>query len=222
MKKVLATLIVATAVLFGFTAPAKAVEKDHWETSEECVAATTAPYYFPTIIGKQPKAKGEIARGFTTPSCVEMDLPDRFNNRGWVRIGDDRKIISSEATGKPLRLAECNNRIYAVIALPALQAKDGRPGEPGPQGIKGDPGQPGEPGPQGINGRDGAPGAPGKDAKGSWVERHPWWTTAIVAGVVVAGYFICKNNCGGDVVTNVIAPASGGGVGPGAIIAPAF
>ena len=145
MRKMFLATCVAAAMVFGFCAPASA-QKDHWSTVDQCVAATAAPYYYPTIVHRQAPANDEVAQGRPTPSCIDMTLPDRLGGRGWVRVGDDRKIIFSRTTGKPLRLAECNNQIFAIVALPPT------PGTPGPQGPQGVPGPPGPQGPQGVQG----------------------------------------------------------------------
>lgn len=183
MKKIFLATLVATAVLFLFSAPVWA-EPDHWATSEECRAAKNSPYYYPFKPGNLPLENDEIVGGFSTARCVEMILPDRLGGRGWVKIGEDRKIVFDKKTGKAKRLMECTLRkqILADIPIPSVQAKDGKngdPGTPGPQGLqgykgdKGDPGEPGTPGQQGPagytpikgvdyrDGYDGAPGAPG-------------------------------------------------------------
>ncbi len=152
MKKMFFVVLVTTTVVFGFCAPASA-QVDNWKTVDECVAATNAPYYHPVLVRQQKADKeAEIAQGRPTPSCIDMDLPDRLGGRGWVRVGDDRKIIFDMKTGKPLRLAECNNKIYSVVALPGQAGTPGQPGAPGPQGLQGPPG------PQGPQGIQGPPG----------------------------------------------------------------
>lgn len=154
MKKLLVTTtLVAAAMLFGFCASVSA-QVDHWATSDECIAAQGAPYYYPILVHQQMSTNAEVAQGRPTPSCINMDLPDRLGGHGWVRVGDDRKIIYSKTTGKPLRLAECNNRIYGIVALPAVQARDGKDGAPGISGAPGQPGRDGFPGQNGYDGRD--------------------------------------------------------------------
>lgn len=184
MKKLIFLAILAVATMF-FSAPVGA-EVDHWKTGDECLAApVTAMNYFPTILSKQTPAKGEIAGGFPSPRCVKMDLPDRWGGIGWVRIGSDRKIIFDEKTGKPLRLAECNNKIYEVVALPAVAGTPGATGAPGPQGPQGIPGPPGPAGPAGRDGYD------GRDASYDQEYEQPSQVPAFLGGVlggIVGGY----------------------------------
>lgn len=132
MKKLSFTLFSAI-VLVAISTPVSA-EVDHWATLEECKAATTAPYYYPTILHDQKiDVKKEFAQGRTTPLCIEMDLPDRLGGKGWVRVGDDREIFYDRKTGEPLRLEKCNNHIYEIVALP--NATKGEKGEKGDIGY---------------------------------------------------------------------------------------
>ena len=227
MKKLVLATLVAT-VVFGFSAPVWA-EKDHWATSEKCLAAQYAPYYFPTLVHQQALVNGEVVGGLSTPSCVDMVLPDRFGGRGWVRIGDDRKVVFDKSTGRPKRLAECNNQIFAVVALPLVQGEQGKTWPLGPQGPEGPRGEDGYTPIKGVDYRDGAPGPRGLTgpegpmSELSWSQRHPIATTAIGIGIAVVVLAICHNTC---------APWSGWGggaaaatpavAGPGAIIGPAF
>lgn len=128
MKKLSFTLFSAI-VLVAISTPVSA-EVDHWATLEECKAATTAPYYYPTILYDQKiDVKKEFAQGRTTPLCIEMDLPDRLGGKGWVRVGDDREIFYDKKTGEPLRLEKCNNHIYEIVALPAQKGEKGDKGD---------------------------------------------------------------------------------------------
>ncbi len=91
---------------------------DHWATLEECVAATDAPYYFPSIKTKKPLGKDEVILPHPTGGCFEIRLPDRLTEgfpikgRGWVRIEKNRDFVYSVKTRKAIRLAECDNESY--------------------------------------------------------------------------------------------------------------
>ncbi len=113
---------------------------DHWSTGEQCLAATSAPFYYPTILHKQALAQNEVRRGIPSGACVDMDLPDRMGGRGWVRIDEDREFVYNAFTGKIDRLYECNNHVYSIAPFPSIV------GETGPQGLQGIPG------PQGLQG----------------------------------------------------------------------
>lgn len=232
MKKLIA-LVTLVTTMFYLSAPAWA-EIDHWATSGECLTAESGPYYYPTIVHEQPLANDEVEGGLPSPSCVEMNLPDRLDGRGWVRIGEDRKVIFDRETGKPLRLAECNNQIFSVVALP-INDLIGEKGDQGPQGPKGDSCsvqqnsdgsktiycQDGtttvvKDGMQGPRGPQGEQGVPGTTPQLNWFQRHPILTTLGGAAIVV-GICVAAGWCHGDKVVNVVA-----GSGPGAIIEPAF
>ena len=84
---------------------------DHWQTSPECVKATSAPFYHPSILKKQKLGSNEVVRGHPTGGCFNMDLPDRVRNE-FVRIEQGREFVYDKNTGKVLRLAECNNSVH--------------------------------------------------------------------------------------------------------------
>ena len=132
MKKLV--LAIMAAAIFGFCVPASA-QMDHFETVGSCMAAPkNTLHYFPTFVHQQRLMENEVIGGLPQLSCVEMQLPDRLvgkEGRGWVRIGDDRKVIFDKNTGKPLRLAECNNTIFEVVPLPEAIPEKGDPGQDG-------------------------------------------------------------------------------------------
>lgn len=152
MRKLTITLF--SMVFLAFATVASAQTTDHWETSEQCMAAQDAPFYYPTLLREQKLAQNEVTGGLPRPACVDMNLPDRLGGRGWVRIGDDRKVIFSRETGRPVRLAECNNEIFGFILLPSLK---------GEKGDRGEKGERGEPGYTPIKGLDYFDGKDGRD-----------------------------------------------------------
>lgn len=182
---------------------AQSVE-DHWQTSEACLAATDAPFYYPRI--KKSKALGgkEVVVGLPKSACVLMDLPDRLGGRGWVRIEAGRAVVYNSATGKYARLLECNNDIYDVVRMPLAAGLDGRNGERGGIGPEGPQGPMGPPGPPGRDGRDLTAGP-----------RHRLWPWLAAAGIIGGGIAtVCiirdrqNRNCDGsidrgDKITNI-------------------
>jgi len=159
MKKIFQISFLATLVAtLLFSAPAWA-EKDNFETLQQCLGATNAPYYFWTLHSKNPvECKKTV--GLPWPACVRMDIPDRMskNGKGWVKLGADRKMCADE-NGEVLGLEGCKNKIYEIVALPTVQAKDGKDSNvPGPQGPTGPAGKdstvPGPRGPEGPAGKD--------------------------------------------------------------------
>ena len=162
-KKLLFVLLFALANLASAQTPASASAStplvDHWATAEECLAApANTPYYYPTILHAQKLGKNEVVYGLPRGGCTEMDLPDRLNKRGFVQIQSDRPLVYDRATGKMLRLKECNNKIYSFVPFPPtvpVNGKDGIQGPPGPPGRDGIDGLQGPPGRDGRNGIDG-------------------------------------------------------------------
>lgn len=92
----------------------------HWETVEECIAATGAPMYYPANPSPKPLGTNEIVVGLPDPSCVEMDLPEAMGGRGWVRTETGRRFVANRLTGQVLRLVECNNNVYDVVPIPPV------------------------------------------------------------------------------------------------------
>lgn len=234
MKKFVGWLVIkgvllALMLLLFFVESARA-EVDHWSTPKECEDAESGPTYYPTLIHEQPLGSDEVTGGLPSPSCVDMNLPDRMGGRGWVRIGEDRKIIFDKNTGKPLRLAECNNTIFNVVALPAGVVVHGKDGEQGP---KGDPGPAGRDGRDGYtpiknvdyrDGRDsvvpGPKGDKGEDASFSWGK-----TTLVVVGTALVlctaaaifTHHFCGIGAGGAAAGSAAGATTAAGAGPGAI-----
>ena len=91
---------------------------DHWSTATECLAAETAPFYYPTLVKQRPLANNEIVNGHPTGGCFEMDLPDRMGGRGFVRIEKGREFVFDRTTGAVLRLAVSNNAVYSWKPFP--------------------------------------------------------------------------------------------------------
>ena len=214
MKKIALLAVFATLLVTSmlFSAPVSA-EVDHWGTKDECVAAVTAPYYFPTIKNPKKLVDGKVKRGLPTPSCIKMDLPDRLGGKGWVRIGADREIFFDEKTGEADNLAECSNHIYEIVALPAPKGKKGDKGDPGQNGQDGAKGAKGDPGPAG---KDWAgPSAPDPLARtttppppppSGFCSRHPvqcWVYGTVSAALIVGGVTYLLSKAGGDGDVNV-------------------
>lgn len=92
---------------------------DHWATRVECEAATSAPYYKPSIISKRPTGRDEVIVPHPTGGCFEIDLPDRLTERfpirgrGWVRLAPGTPMVYDSRNHSVKRLAECDNDIYA-------------------------------------------------------------------------------------------------------------
>ena len=125
MKKTWAQvfLIIALAVV-STTALCPAVSGqvvDHWATQAEALAATNAPWYVPSARTRRtaPLGPGEVVAGIPEDAVVEMDLPDRAGGRGFVRVERGRKFVYERSTGKVLRMWDCQNRVYSVVAIPA-------------------------------------------------------------------------------------------------------
>jgi hypothetical protein len=118
-----------------FAASASASLADHWQTADQCLMATDAPFYYPTIKRNLPLGPNEVIRGHPTGGCFEMELPDRLGNRGWVKIDKDREFVYDTITGLPKRLAECNNDVYNIVPFPPVKGEKGDKGEDGLDGI---------------------------------------------------------------------------------------
>lgn len=145
MKKSLFGIALALFVLGAITIQAQSLEQsDYWNNSSDCLSATNAPFYVPGIVRKQALGPNEIVRGIPEGRCVEMDLPDRLNGRGWVRIDADRPFVFDNTTGKLLRLEACNNKVYDSVPFPPVVGEKGDTGEVGPQGPEGQQGPPGQ------------------------------------------------------------------------------
>src|SRR3989344_3832273 len=97
-------VFVLVALLLGLGSFAQAQMIDHWSTSQECIAATSSPFYYPSdLTHKRKLGKNEVVRGHPTGGCFFMVLPDREVGRAWVRINDGRKFVYDRTTGKILR-----------------------------------------------------------------------------------------------------------------------
>lgn len=92
---------------------------DHWATGNECEAAVEAPWYVPSTTSNRPIGKDEVMLPHPSGACMEIDLPDRLTagfpkrGRGWVRIAPQTQVVYSYKDKAPVRLAKCDNRIYA-------------------------------------------------------------------------------------------------------------
>ena len=145
MKRVLSFLV----PFFWFCIPAFAQAPavvDHWKIADECFAGIG--YYVPDITTNKKVAKGEIVMGHPTGGCFEITLSPAKGGRGFVRMEAGRRFVFEQATGKILRLAECNNRVFGWVPFPS-------PPVPGQPGQNGRDGKDGEAGPAGRDGRDG-------------------------------------------------------------------
>lgn len=158
---------------------------DYWPTSEQCLAATGAPFYYPSISHEEKLAKNEVVRGLAESSCVHMTVPDRSipGGRAWVRIEQGRPVVYSRSTGKPVRLEECNNPIDNIVPILGAKPLQGAPGLAGPAGPIGPQGPPG---PQGPAGQSIVPashpfpwlpvlGGTALLGGGIWAACHFWW-----------------------------------------------
>ena len=108
----------ASAMLV-FTASNVAAQTNHWSTSAECLAATNAPFYHPSVIHRRAlNPREEFIGPHATGGCLEMSLPESIGRRGWVRIEAGRPVVF-DRSGKVKRLAECDNDIYAEAPFAA-------------------------------------------------------------------------------------------------------
>ncbi len=206
---------------------------DYWKTQKECEAATTARYYWPSILKTQKLATGEAVYGNPNGGCADMDLPDRIGGRGWVRTEPGRLFVYNEK-GEILRLMACNNKVYAFVPFPPppkpLDGKTGSPGSPGQNGERGLPGPPSAPAPAPVNvdlridnrrwvdRSTHIHNPPSTPAKKSWLDRNKKWLVPVaLAGGAVAG-FCGTGHCGGaggkKTVVVVTPPQFPGGIRP--------
>ena len=136
--------IAVLCLILGFAPSVEAQMVDHWSTSAECMAASNAPLYHPSMLRAQKLGPDEAIRGHPTGGCFEMDLPDRLGGKGFVRVEVGREFVYNLRTGQVLRLAACNNHVYSWTGFaPAsgLQGPMGPQGPAGPQGPQGNSGQ---------------------------------------------------------------------------------
>jgi len=180
------------------TTPPPALLVDHWSTVEECLAATPAPFYYPSIVSQRKLVKDEGIRGHPTGGCFEMDLPDRAGKKGFVRIEPGRRFVYNRSDGKVLRLAECNNNVHSETPFPPIQGAEGPRGLQGPegpigpqgllglQGPKGDKGDPGLTGPKGDSGWDAVP-PPDSGKKVGRCGKKCWTAIAIATAAAAGG-----------------------------------
>ena len=131
-------------LLLGLAVPALAQVVDHWPTAQEALAATSAPFYYPTILSQRKLAEGEVVWAIPSGGVFDMKLPDRAGGRGWVRIEAGRRFVFERSTGQVLRLAECNNQVFGWEKFPPIKGLQGPVGPQGPQGPQGLPGQNGK------------------------------------------------------------------------------
>lgn len=109
--------IVLAFILTLVATPAFAQVTDHWESAKDCLAAT-GPYYVPRVKSAKPVKRGEQVIGYEWGGCFDMDLTSSEGGRGWVRLPPGSRVVVDVASGKPLRLEECNNRIYGFEPFP--------------------------------------------------------------------------------------------------------
>ena len=91
---------------------------DSFSTSQECLAAISAPFYRPSLARKQELGSDEVVRGHPTGGCFELALPDRVRGRGWVRIEAGRPFVYNRTTHVAVRLAASNNHKYDEVPFP--------------------------------------------------------------------------------------------------------
>lgn len=117
-------IIALLSLILGISAAAEAQPVvDHWAARDGCLAATTAPFYKPSITRQRVLAPNEMVGGSPIGGCVEMDLPDRIGGRGWVRIEAGRRFVIDRASGRLLRLEECQNDVYGFVPFPTAPAE---------------------------------------------------------------------------------------------------
>lgn len=135
MKKLFTALLftplLAASAMMASETPAV---KDHWDTSGECVAASDAPFYYPSTKSNRTLGSSYAERGHPTGGCFHMELPDRFvkGGWGWVRIGKDRPMAYNWRTGTYDYLWWCVNKIDGFVPFPP---EAGPPGKPGADGL---------------------------------------------------------------------------------------
>ncbi len=98
---------------------------DYWSNKEDCLAATSAPFYHPVLRAKDFRPidkKTEKIVGHPTGGCFQMDLPDRKVSPGWVRIEAGREMVINKQTSQYERLAWCFNRLYDFAPFPAQKS----------------------------------------------------------------------------------------------------
>jgi hypothetical protein len=103
--------------LMATPALAQGTVTDHWPSARECLAAT-GPYYVPRVKNPQPVKRGEQVIGYEWGGCFDMALTAKEGGRGWVRLPPGSRVVVDVISGKPLRLEECNNRIYGFEPFP--------------------------------------------------------------------------------------------------------
>lgn len=174
------------AFLLVFATMASAEVTNHWPTVDQCLSAKNSPFYYPSILSQQKLAKDEVVLGHPTGGCADMDLPDRFGKRGWVRIELGRKLVYGP-DGTIRRLEECNNHIHGFVAFPLVAALRGEVGPRGPQGPEG---------PRGFTGKSGKDFTPTKRplCGESWRTGRRWGCAAVVA--IIGGF--AASQMGGD------------------------
>jgi hypothetical protein len=109
----------ALFALVASNATAQAPPVDHWATKQECLAATSAPFYHPHVVSNAPVPNDEIILPHPTGGCFEIVLPDRITDgfplrdRGWVRMEAGREFVFKKSDGhQPLRVARCDNVVF--------------------------------------------------------------------------------------------------------------
>ena len=99
----------------GSTSKPVANNKDNWLSAAECLAAETAPFYQPALVTRVAVGKNEVIKEHPTGGCFELDLPDRLNGRGFVRLEMGRRLVYDGTNNRILRLAGSNNSVYSWV-----------------------------------------------------------------------------------------------------------
>jgi len=143
------------------------------------------------VVGPVPKAKDGTPgikgdpgpKGDPGKNCSVKE-----NNDGTKTItcAETQVVVENGEKGDPgssCTVRDNGNGTKSIICedRTSVLVSDGKTGPPGPQG------------------------APAPESKWS-----NWWLVPIAAAIIGVGYLICKNNCGGDVITYITTPAKGG------------
>ncbi|OHA89997.1 MAG: hypothetical protein A2832_01775 [Candidatus Zambryskibacteria bacterium RIFCSPHIGHO2_01_FULL_44_22b] len=189
---------------------------DFWKTSAECLVAKGAPFYYPTKPRVCPLKPGEKVIGNPAEGCFLMELPDRAieGGKGWVRLGNDRRVVARTSNSQLLRLEECCNDFFNASVALKIEVTE-VVGPIGPTGPKGDKGDTGETGLRGL---------PGPATVADLVQKPPETTAKTIAetktsggklglilgtiGGLVAGgaliYFATKGRRSGTNITTIV------------------
>jgi len=217
-------LLVVLAIVAGLASaqtPTPITPVDHWSTSTECLAATAAPFYHPTVITKQKLRKNEVVWGHPTGGCFKMKLPDRLGGEGWVKVEAGREFVYEIVDNVRVilkRMKKCNNSVSAFVHFPLTPApRDGIDGQPGPAGPQGPAGLQGPPGPRGV-----AAPLPDKDNKWRKFSDPPPKARCGKGCKVMIGVGVAGGIVGGIFATREKNTPNPDGRGPGGWTIPAW